>query len=277
MSRRFHNAWGQRPVHGFLAISAAITLLACGGNKEPSAPPGPPVRPPEPPAIVLLSRSALTLSAGGVEQLTARVFDSQGRTTSASVEWSSADPVVATVGKTDGIVTAIAVGSTIVTAAVGTHRATVTVSVLPDSVEAQWAIGATASTEYTPGDWSAMQSTGEPNVTGCVDDPHAWASKSQGGVDWLELTYARPVRPSEIRIHEVSGVGSIVKVEVKDGSGAYQTVYTAVPTVTQGCPRILTIAISGVTAMVSAVRVSVDQRALFDWNEIDAVRLTGYR
>ena len=93
----------------------------------------------------------------------------------------------------------------------------------------------------------------------------------------MELTYAQPVRPSEIRIHEVWAVGSIVKVEVKDLSGAYQTVYTAQPINPQICLRTLTIPVSGVTAMVSAVRVTVDQRVRLDWNEIDAVRLAGYR
>ena len=141
----------------------------------------------------------------------------------------------------------------------------------------QWAVGATASAEYTSGEWSAMQATGAPNVTGCTDDPNAWATSSQDGVDWLEVTYAQPVRPSEIRIHEVYGVGSIVRVEVKDASGGYHTVYSTQPVAPQACPRVLTIPVTSVSAKVSAVRVSVDQRVLFDWNEIDAVQLIGYR
>ena len=72
------------------------------------------------------------------------------------------------------------------------------------------------------------------------------------------------------------GVGSIVKVEVKDVGGEYHTVYTAQPW-PQACPRVLTIPVTSVAARVSTVRVSVDQRVLVDWNEIDAVRLAGYR
>ena len=90
----------------------------------------------------------------------------------------------------------------------------------------------------------------------------------------------RPSSDGRARRHGVYGrplVGSIVKVEVKEVSGRYQTVYTALPTDPGSCPRILTIAVTGVGAMVSAVRVTVDQRVRFDWNEIDAVRLTGYR
>jgi hypothetical protein len=207
--------------------------------------------------------------------LTALAFDARNNVVSAAVEWSSADPTVATVGTSDGIVIAIAPGSTTVTAAAGSLRATATVSVAEDSVIAQWAVGATASSEWSSEEWSAAQAMGAPNVVGCSDDPGAWATLSQDSVGWLELTYARPVRPVEIRIHEVWGVGSIVKVEVKDVSGAYQTVYTGQPTERQACPRILTIPVSDVPALVSAVRVSLDQRTLQDWNEIDAVRLAG--
>ena len=233
------------------------------------------MRPTDPPVAVVITPSGLTLIAGVVERLTARAYDSTGRTMSVSFDWSSADPAIASVRR-DGTVTAASTGSTTVTAAIGALRATVTVSVKPDTLLAQWAVGATASSQRSLGERSALQATGAPDVTGCTDDPKAWASSSTE-VDWLELTYAQPVRPSEIQIHEVWAVGSIVKVEVKEVSGQYQTVNTALPTDPGSCPRILTIAVTGVGAMVSAVRVTVDQPVRFDWNEIDAVRLTGYR
>src|SRR5439155_6911280 len=48
----------------------------------------------------------------------------------AALEWSSANPAVATVGKIDGVVTAISVGSTAVTVTAGALSATMAVSVL---------------------------------------------------------------------------------------------------------------------------------------------------
>jgi Big-like domain-containing protein len=353
VSNQLRSAWGHRPLHRLLA-AAAITLLACSADTEPTIPGSPvelsifpagltlivgaegsltaqatdakgrltsaafvwssaspsvatvganngivtaiapgtttvtattaslratvtvTVRPSDPVAVVI-SPTELSLKPGGVERLTARAYDATGRQTSVPFEWSTADPAVATVGTTDGIVTAVSVGETTVTAAVGALRATATVTVEPDSLYAQWATGATASTQYTTSEWSALQATGAPNAVGCNDDPRAWATLEADGVDWLELTYDQPVRPTEIRIHEVWGVGSIVKVEVKDLAGEYHTVYTAQPTGVQFCPRTLTIAVKGVTEMVSTVRVSLDQRVIFDWNEIDAVRLAGYR
>ena len=235
------------------------------------------VHPPKPPASVSVSPSVVTIVAGGVEQLTARARDIEGRPTSVSFEWSSADPAIVTVGPTDGMITGISIGTTTVTASVGDLRATAIVSVETGAFVEQWAASATASTEYTTEEWSAAQATGAPNVDGCEDDPRAWATLAPDGVDWLELTYVQPVRPSEIRIHENWAVGSIVKVELKDASGSYQTVHTAQPSGAFTCPRVLTIPITGITTLISTIRISLDQRLTLEWNEIDAVRLAGYR
>ena len=236
------------------------------------------VRPRDPPgAAVVISPSALSLPLDGSwGGLVARAFDSNGLPRAVSFEWSSADPAIATVD--DGVITGASVGETTVTAAVGELRGTVAVTVQPELLLEQWATGATASTEFSPGGWSAKQAIGNgaPSSTQCADDGAAWASLSQDGIDWLELTYAQPVHPSEIRVYEVWGVGSIVKVELKDVSGEYHSVYTAQPVSSQRCPRVLIIGVSGITKLVSSVRVSVDQRGRFDRDEIDAVSLAGY-
>jgi hypothetical protein len=151
----------------------------------------------------------------------------------------------------------------------------------------QWAESATASSEYTATNWSANQATGVvhvicycggPTNENCPEESQggAWASLESDGVDWLELGYQKSVRPTEIHIYEVFAVSSIVKVEVKDGAGIYHTVYTAQPGY-QPCPRILTIPVTGISAMVKVVRLSFDQRALNNWDEIDAVKLIGDR
>jgi hypothetical protein len=247
-----------------------LLALACGGDELPvSSPYAPPVH-------LAISPAELNLAVGAEHALTALAYDAKGGIVSVAVEWSSAEPAIATVGKLDGVVTAMSTGTTTVTATAGALGATATVTVASDTLLAQWASGATASSEYTQDDWSAMQATGVPNVTRCEDNHRAWASLSPS-VDWLEVTYAQPVRPTEIRIHEIWAVGSIVKVEVKDLFQGYQTVYTAEPTNTLPCPYVLAIPITNVTARVAVVRVSVDQRARADWDEIDAVRLTGTR
>ena len=143
----------------------------------------------------------------------------------------------------------------------------------------QWAREATASSQYSYNnstDWSAGQAMGPPNVIGCVDDGHAWASADANGVDWLELGYRESVRPTEIQVYEAYGVSSIVQVEVGDGTGTYHTVYTALPG-WLSCPRILIIPVTNISTPIKVVRLRVDQRSLNDWNEIDAVKLIGNR
>ena len=87
----------------------------------------------------------------------------------------------------------------------------------------QWAASATASTEYGNPEWAASQATGAPNVTECGDNTSAWASAVANTVDWLDLTYATPVKPYEIDIYQTDNPGQIVKVELISPDG--QTVY----------------------------------------------------
>jgi hypothetical protein len=143
----------------------------------------------------------------------------------------------------------------------------------------QWATTATASSQWSDESGAARQATGAPDVgvNTCGEDDvhHAWSSLAPGNGEWLELTYTTPVQPTMIRIHENWSPGSIVKVEVKDAAGQYTVVYTA-PVTSPGCPHTLEIPVSGVAARISAVRISVDQLAHQDWNEIDAVQLVGH-
>lgn len=228
------------------------------------------------PTTIELSASDVILAIGYAERLTAQVYDQDGRLMNAPVAWSSQNPLVASVSS-DGIVTGTGTGTTVVVAASGAARAELTVRVESADFAMQWASGAIASSEYTTGEWAAMHATGAPNVFTCADDSKAWASADAASVDWLELTYDQPVRPTAIRIFEVWAPGQIVKVEVKDTSGDYHQVYSASPQPFFNCLRTLDIPVTGVTEYVSTVRVTVDQRLREDWNEIDAVRLSGFR
>lgn len=87
------------------------------------------VRAPDPPVTLTLSKLVSAIVAGGSDSLAAVARDSTGRVARAPVEWSSADPAVVTIGKTNGILLGISVGTTTVTATAGTLSASVTVSV----------------------------------------------------------------------------------------------------------------------------------------------------
>jgi len=210
---------------------------------------------------ITLSVSDVVLALGSTERVTALVFDQDGRRMDTPVAWSSQNPSVASVSG-DGTVTGTSIGTTAVVAASGSATAQVTVRVEPADFLIQWARSAIASSQYENDSWSAGQATGTPNVITCDDESRAWASLYGTTVEWLELTYDQPVRPTEIRIHEVWAPGSIAKVEVKGISGNYQQVYSASPQSFNGCPRTLTIPVIGVTEYVLTVPLTVDPRAL---------------
>ncbi len=139
----------------------------------------------------------------------------------------------------------------------------------------QWAGGASASSEYNNPGWAAIQVIGAPDTDGCGDNTTAWASETSYGVDWLLLTYAAPVIPTEINIYQSYTPDYVTKVEVMDIRGNYREVYSASGAAVSECPYVLSIPVIGVTEYVYGVRVTIDQTNAAYWNEIDAVELVG--
>lgn len=138
----------------------------------------------------------------------------------------------------------------------------------------QWAVGATASSQYGEEDWSPSQATGAPDTTECGDTPSAWASLMGGEEEWLELYFETAVEPSEVNIYETNGTTQITKVELLDINGEYHEIYTGKPTETD-CPFVMQIGITDWDYEAVAARISFDESYLHDWNEIDAVELVG--
>ena len=142
----------------------------------------------------------------------------------------------------------------------------------------QWASAAEASSEYTPAKYCAKQAIGAPNVASYGDRPEAWASKTaDGGEEWLQLTFARPVHASAVRVRQTFNPGAIVKVEAFAADGRSAMVWSG---------RDLTIYPKNQTAWfvatfdppsfpVVAVKLTLDSATVKGWNEIDAVQLVG--
>jgi polar amino acid transport system substrate-binding protein len=139
----------------------------------------------------------------------------------------------------------------------------------------QWAFSAQVSSQRGDPGWSAIQATGMPNTLQCGDFDTAWASASGGGVDWLEVTYSLPVRPSQVRIVQSFGPNQVVKVEVRDTAGTYHTIYSGQPQAQAQCPYTLSIPVEGTDYGVVGIKITVDQSAMGGWNQIDAVELVG--
>ena len=139
----------------------------------------------------------------------------------------------------------------------------------------QWAISAVASSEYGTSDWAAGQATGSPDTLACGDQQTAWASSSSDTVDWIELQYGVPVSPSQVNILETYYPDQVVRVELRDPLGTYHIVYTGQPQELSTCPYTLSIPVQGADYLAVAVRITVDQSVVGQWNEIDAVELVG--
>jgi alpha-tubulin suppressor-like RCC1 family protein len=107
-----------------LALSLLVALASCGDSGDTNT------GPPSEVASVIVSPAQFTLLIGGTQQLTATARDHTGNPVVGNpVTWASSDESVATVSQT-GVVTALAVGSTSIsaTAAGKTGTATATVS-----------------------------------------------------------------------------------------------------------------------------------------------------
>jgi lipopolysaccharide export system protein LptC len=136
----------------------------------------------------------------------------------------------------------------------------------------QFALNATASSEYSDSRWSAQQTTGAPDTRTCGDNPTAWASASSSGTDWLLLTYDKAVIPTRIVIFETFNPGAVALVELIDKDGNPHNVYTGPLKKVSDCPRQLVIELKDLDLLVESLRVTLKHNA---WSEIDAVQLTG--
>jgi hypothetical protein len=170
MSGRLRRALSHPTMRGLLAVVTAITLIACGDDSQPTA-----VYYAGPPVAVSITPAGLSLVVGGEGRLTADAVDLNGRSARTSLIWSSADTAIATVGKSDGTVTAISAGTTTVTVSAGTVRATATVSVRPPDPPIGITISPTAFTiiagAVVPLSGSAYDSTGK-TISGSLE----WSS-----------------------------------------------------------------------------------------------------
>jgi len=139
----------------------------------------------------------------------------------------------------------------------------------------QFAIAATASSQYSASSWSAMQAVGAPNTAKCGDISSSWATLYSNSKDWLLLTYDQAVIPTLIVIYQTYHPGAVSLVEVVDAAGNSITVYQATAAIVSQCPTTLEIEVKNVNTLVRSVRVTIDQRYHNGWSEIDAVQLFG--
>lgn len=138
----------------------------------------------------------------------------------------------------------------------------------------QWAISAESSSQFSIPDWSVKRVLGAPEVTTCSDDSRAWASARGNGVEWLFLTFARPVFATEVRVHQNFGRGAVSRISLVDVEGNVIEIWED-QDASGPCPGVLSVLAPLLDVRVSGVRVDLDESRTGFWNEIDAVALIG--
>jgi hypothetical protein len=142
----------------------------------------------------------------------------------------------------------------------------------------QWATDAKASSTFNDAkgntSYSASQATGEPNVQTYSTTPQAWSSKTpDSGIEWIELTFAKPVRANAVRVRESSGSGALIKIEVFDEKGAAHTVWTGTDSTKE--LNYLIAEFPKTAFMTNRVKLTLATNVVGGWNQIDAVQLVG--
>ena len=143
----------------------------------------------------------------------------------------------------------------------------------------QWAVSATAGSQYGKTQYSAAQATGAPNVTVAGNSADAWcpANKTEG-TDWLEVAFAKPVHATEVRVRQNDAAGAITKIEAIDSDGTPQVWWEGSdPFAAPGVREIVWFAVRvpKTSYLVSKVKISLNLASGPGYKEIDAVQLVG--
>jgi hypothetical protein len=141
----------------------------------------------------------------------------------------------------------------------------------------QWAAAAQAKSSYSNPNYGPAKATGAPDVASGGDSIDAWCPGQQnGGTDWLEVTFPRPVKATEIRVRQTLNAGAIAKVEALAEDGSSQVWWEgADPVASKPVPGIVWFAVRvpATDYAVAKVKLTLNLAAVPGWKQIDAVQL----
>lgn len=130
-------------------------------------------------------------------------------------------------------------------------------------------------TQATAPSWSAKKMIGPPDaVPANRDHYNAWASKERDmGLQWVRLTYPKPMRVNLIHIFEVNVPGAVKEVLGIESSGTKHRLWSGTDPTTQA--GVFEIRVSTTPYRVQQVQIVLDTNRKTGWNEIDAVEIVG--
>lgn len=150
--------------------------------------------------------------------------------------------------------------------------------ILPDPA-GQWAEGAVAGSQYSSSTYSAAKATGAPDVPVTGDSPSAWCpGRKNDGTEWLELSFAKPVRATAVRIRQSNCQGAIVKIEAFEADGTAHVWWEGADTYKPSAVREIVwcaVRVPKTGYPVAKVKITLNLAAVPGWKQIDAVQLVG--
>jgi hypothetical protein len=123
--------------------------------------------------------------------------------------------------------------------------------------------------------WGPQRAAGPPDTHQMGDIPTAWASDTPDGQpEWLELDYAQPIAPRELRVYETNAPGALSRVTFFDSSGNEIEIWSGAD---PARPDRNGISVASIPVTIprttSRIRLYLDSPRVQGWNEIDAVGL----
>lgn len=153
--------------------------------------------------------------------------------------------------------------------------------ILKDSL-GQWATDAEASSTYGNHEgkdhWTPAQIVGVPDVEKYSDDGRAWTSlEAEKGVEWIMLSYEKPVNATEVRVRQTFNPGAIIKVELIDDKGKNHTVWEGIDKTIYEPDKIqyFIAKFEKTDYKTKKVKITFAMNSISGWKEIDAVQLVG--
>jgi hypothetical protein len=143
----------------------------------------------------------------------------------------------------------------------------------------QWAAGATAGSQYGNSGYAAIKATGAPDVPVFGDSPSAWCPAGKNsGTDWLEISFAKPIRATEVRVRQTNAPGGITRIEAIDPGGTAHVWWVGDDPYKPSAVRETVwfgVRVPPTAYLVAKVKITLILAAVPGWKQIDAVQLVG--
>jgi len=131
------------------------------------------------------------------------------------------------------------------------------------------------SSELTPGQYSAQQALGKPNVLPAGGkSPNAWVPDKPNRKEFLKLGYNNPMNIRQIAIAESYNPSALIRILAYDESDTEHLVYSLNPSAIPLKGRMLNVFIEPTAYTVIAIKLEFDGAAVPDYFGIDAVAIT---